>query len=609
MTNLNMLQNNTGKSWENYQHALTCILSDKGIKPKPVAGKVQTPSYYFGDDKGKNTFFLLPLRQIENLRNLRKKANNNNGDYSSPVIFLTTGAHEKPDSNGEWLWLRNDKAWKEMFGNPHYGNISQAILKAEVPTDKFRGPSSFHFFNILNIFEQPNDKPLVFPSTEYIISRIDDIIRKSEKLYNYLKVNPDTQGNFRCLFYKSFIEYYFPYDMNSDEKNWRESGKIQLSQIPDDIKDKFPNCQTQYTLKDIFDYAEALYCKLHVLNFSEKQHTVTHEMWRAPISFDFFDMLDARNTILNSIGTQKSTIKLLLIDNKVDDKKESIETLLKYAQLEDYGVTFEISALPECRENKNGNFNWKKFKEGGSKGASDTDRNYHQNTLDCIKNSHFILLDFFLNEANSFLAFDFINMLNANPDSGPNTIWYFITSAVHDSVTRYAHSGLLAEYYESAVVNAGDDPTNDQRKIIFLYKLLTFVRARLDRVQRNHNLVLDRFFKDNTLDCPKCRQEACSGPGMSWINCFNDVQRAISHFRAEERNFTALWVRQYDEIEPLFRLLDDTLNKFKTLPQADWQIIQHQVDFIRTTVRNYDLGEGFCCPFINRELQVRSEVY
>jgi len=120
--------------------------------------------------------------------------------------------------------------------------------------------------------------------------------------------------------------------------------------------------------------------------------------------------------------------------------------------------------------------------------------------------------------------------------------------------------------------------------------------------------VRDRFLmkdKDKEL-CGKCCSHSPESANVR-DQCFADIQRAISRFLAEDEGFMRLLVQWYEETKAVFKLLDNTIDNFKVLPQADWQVIQHQIDFIRAKLAGFDGELDFHCQHINREIRERSE--
>jgi hypothetical protein len=275
------------------------------------------------------------------------------------------------------------------------------------------------------------------------------------------------------------------------------------------------------------------------------------------------------------------------------------------------------------------NFVYTRFKKGLDEIYTtkdfDRERNHAWEVYKKIKDSHFVLLDFFLNEEDTYLAFDFIrDMADIQRQQGDvSTTWYFITSAVYDSVVKYSQSGLLAEYYESAVVNAGDDPTNEKRQIIFIYKLLTFINARIKSFSRYKDLIFERMLSERKDDkerpecCVKVRKNesgekhedpACQGE-CGKNKCLEEMQTAIKRYLTEYDNIYSLFYDEKDEYKTIVELLDDTITKFLLLPEADWQIIQHQIDYINAKLRKAKGKRQFSCSYINKEIEQRSEIY
>jgi len=278
-------------------------------------------------------------------------------------------------------------------------------------------------------------------------------------------------------------------------------------------------------------------------------------------------------------------------------------------------------------------FNFKNFKDDLNKiiangwQCNDRQNNYAWRVYKEIKEAHFVLLDFFLNDENTYLAFDFIrNICDIKKiDENSSTTWFFITSAVYDSVVKYSQSGLLAEYYESAVVSAGDDPTNKKRQMIFIYKLLTFIKARLSSFDKYKKSIHEKLFGDESNDSKsrekdiapqKCSEKYKNNgpPPCDWESCLEGLQTNIKRYLTEFDDVASIF---YDsstkEIKVIIESLDNLINQFIWLPEADWYIIQHQVDFINEKlkkIKDTNLNKcRFSCGYILKELKERSEVY
>ena len=361
---------------------------------------------------------------------------------------------------------------------------------------------------------------------------------------------------------------------------------------------------------------------------SNTPHAITLEPFRAPIPFIFYELFAARSEVLERLrgSNQPGKLNFLWIDNKPFDgngKKNELISLLEDGMGR---AAFSLSVLAKPTGDTLGAVplqseagdNIKDIKNIKAPSFPIDDDAQKAEILSlCKEKAHFILLDFFLDSADTYLAFDFIKEIDRikRQNNDNSTTWYFITSAVHDSVTRYAQSGLLAEYYESAVVNAGDDPTNDKRKSIFLYKLLTFINARMNSVLRHFDLVRDTFFMKGKQVCRECCG-AQVGAEKIRQGCFRAVQRGINRFLAEEASFAAMVVGgKYERQREVFSLLNNTIDKFRTLPRADWQMVQRQIDFIRNELhdmsKDLPLKErrDFSCGHILKEMEERSEQF
>jgi len=532
------------------------------------AGYKKEDTYFFKHDAETHSFFMLPVSKIEYLRELRIKYK-----YSSPAIILIKGKHQNPYRNNECLFPEDKKIF---FGNPEYGNIKKAILFGELDDIK-------------------NENKMVFDVThtdweQTLLSLIEDI-KRSEYKKEFLK-----------KYYETFIDYYFP-----DKKDITDIDKIDFT-VECKLKDNegkevnvdIPIC------KGDFEIAEKAYCKLNVIDYNEQVHRVKFELFRAPVPFPLQDLIDAEKEIRQALGwhdeTQGKKIKLLLIDNKTDKfKKESKDTIFDALSKFNLSDLFDISMLQGHQPDNNCDSEPEQFHDDKFR----SDKSYSMSIYEKVKDSHFILLDFFLDRPNTYLAFDFIEDISKikKREGDYSTTWYFITSAVYDSVVKYSQSGLLAEYYESAVVNAGDDPTNEKRQIIFIYKLLTFIQARLRSFKNYKEMIFDQFKKDGK--CTKYNKE-----NRMCINCLEkNLLSLTKKYLAEYPEITKIFQIADKDFKSIVEVFDNLINQFLWLPEAEWQIVQHQIDYINAKLKDIGEGRKFSCNYINEEIRQRSEIY
>ena len=418
--------------------------------------------------------------------------------------------------------------------------------------------------------------------------------------------------------------------------------------------DILKKCPTGLEVRHILEFAEHVYCLIAGTKPPEKTrtHNVPLELFRAPVPFPLQELITAINEIRTRIKTcnRKQTIRLLLIDNKIDKviKRDSsgrcshggLITLLLDGE---YSSCFELEMLGRLKHTKEQpvpiptyeeyerlkreeTFDFTRFKRsldalGGSEPVDDKENNYAWKVYTKVKAAHFVLLDFFLDDANMYLAFDFINDLcrMKRRQRKTFTTWFFITSAVHDSVVKYSQSGLLAEYYESAVVSAGDDPTNKKRQIIFLYKLLTFINSRFANFKRYKDSIHEKLFADwdnkeacnDSQPCYKIYKNKKCGEE----DCMQGLQSDIKRYLTEYDDVCSIFYDRKDseDLKDIVELLDNVIKQFVWLPEADWYMIQHQIDFINSKLGGLkDRGLKKCkfsCKYILKELADRSEVY
>lgn len=580
------IKNNKHSGWKTTLTAVKWLLRQREI--------FSYGSSYLYCRRDENCFFILPLVDLELLDEYRKNSN----DYRSPTIFLCQGSTEIPQRLNKKFLYRSI-----IFGNPIFGSTAQAI---------FRGEAIFHENGQGNgINDQNQPVNFVDVMADGFLRKFDDVLStmfKETALQNIMSA----MGSYRQSYYEAFVNYYASLDAAK---------------------------------KVVIGEADIILQELHLENKQEdnlSRHLTPKEFARAPVSF-YLQNLAISSIYLTGKVADGDKIRLLLIDNQVPlcpetghhkekfIKKEQDGTvgLGRLSELVLGGITggcFEITMLGDVslsRKKKTMEVNIDPPREEDKLEAlafnaeafftchSGAMSKYGKSVLDHINRSHFVLLDFFLNEENSFLAFDLIEEISRIRENH-STTWYFITSAVYDSVTRYAQSGLLAEYYESAVVNAGDDPTNSKRQIIFLYKLLTFINARIRSIHRHSEYIFNRLLttKDEDGYCRICCAQAKKGDFKRKNDCLSAAQQVIKRFITEDERFASLIFPQYDSRKEVLERIDDTINKFRYLPEADWQMVQRQIDFINHRLQDAgDDNAAFACSFITEEIFRRSEIY
>lgn len=546
------------------------------------------------------------------------------GKYNFRAIFLVTSEFSIPDVFNPHKTMYDEAV--DIIKNPKFGDTLKAVLLGEIVFKK-EDNNQTKIENILN-------------------TNGDNFIGSLKSL---IETNDSNGIAFRERYYDIFVKFY----------ESCENGDITINKYLDNIADDNKNTLTEILNQakvdirstmflSILDFANEVYNFLNGTGQIDTVHRVKYELFRAPLPFPLQELVDAKSDIESRLHKhdKKKTIKLLLIDNKLDkviDGENFYEgELIRVLFDREHCSLFELKMLVHLvhkkeqgikipRDNseyekleKEEKFDFKKFKKGLDEiyATTDTDRerNYAWLVYEKIKESHFVLLDFFLNQENTYLAFDFIrdiaNIKSKDSDDCQSTTWYFITSAVYDSVVKYSQSGLLAEYYESAVVSAGDDPTNKKRQIIFLYKLLTFINARLKNFCNLQETIYNRLLKDKDEDCEhwnrqekkcekngiKCLEKEMLGVIRRYLNEFNDVKDIFFPDETE-----------IEKWQDIVESLENVIKQFIWLPEADWYMIQHQIDFINNKLgglQDRSLKKcKFSCNYIIEELRGRSEVY
>jgi len=537
---------------------------------------------------------------------------------------------------------------KNLLGKPEFGEVDKAIFFGEVffknRSDKEEASQEI---DVLNVFS------LSLEDTFF-----QDLVGRIERLQKY---NKPEFGDFRKMYHDTFVNFHEFEDANdklyeiaNEDLKVRE---VQNLECPEGSRiGEFVNQvkKTQVYMKagslkvrHVLEFADYIHCLLEGLVIKKKKggHHIPLELFSAPPPFPLQELYDAVNELgsfykntREPAGTNKNgpepqstkRIELLLIDNKSDKLKEMgteandrpsglLGILFKRPYEDVFSLNFGICGSGIDKDNKpledidNFCFDFEKFLKGKEKltnkissKTSDDSIEYCEKIYGNMKESHFILLDFFLSPDNMYLAFDFIKDIGEikNIKRDVFTTWYFITSSVYDSVVKFYQSGLLAEYYESAVVSSGDDPTNDNRQIIFIYKLLTFINARINSFKRFH---------DSILGCRllSCEEKDCTHKNLQ---CLSENQNLFRKYLGEYGDIVRIFPgqeEQEEEFKKTVELMDSTVSQFLWLPEADWPMIQRQIDHINLRLKDSgDLIEKqFKCQYIIDEIKKRSEIY
>jgi hypothetical protein len=505
---------------------------------------------------------------------------------------------------------------KRIVGNPEFGYTRKAVFFAE------RREFSVQKKDFMNIIALAGENP---PSA------IKEFCENFQAFPKTLLQE----------FYNTFVSYYEPFGEINKQGDFAIEMEEFLKNLPPNISGAAVTDSAGHQVKPGLELANRIYNRLHG-NAEEDTHSVNLELFRAPIPFPLQDLIDAREeikTIASGKANKHRRIRLLLIDNKSNKFVENAGLTL-FDALATFFPEFEDVFTLEMLGGKSPSdgrlikryekFHLTKFIDENC-ALNDQEEDYHKSFLEQdnadvnryrdlvyrkIRSSHFILLDFFLNKEDTYLAYDFIQDIQDITDKetekkeSPLVVWYFITSAVYDSVVKYAQSGLLAEHYESAVVNAGDDPTNERRQIIFVYKLLTFIRARI-RYFKRHKDVIEKRLLNKKGQCSECEK----GNPCERIKCLDRMLDSIRKFQNEyDSIYDIFYSEEFKrDIKRVFEGLENIIKQFMWIPEADWPIIQRQIDFIDTLAEKIpDFKEGqrqFSCKNINDEMKKRSEIY
>lgn len=564
------------------------------------------------------TFF-----SFDHIRKYRKT-----GNWSTPIFFLLRSPYHKPDYlNPETI---EHPIVENLLGNQEFGVVDKATFYAEVIYD-----NNSYSDILLNLIELSLD------------DQFDKrFFQQIEKTIKHVNANKEQYKKYKQSFYNTFIKFY---ECNRDDNkpfyeltvdDLRSNSQGDASEPWQSVQ-KFlsghPYCQdltaNNLTIRYILEFAEVINAATTGDKVPEAHggHHIPLGMFSAPRPFPLHELIDTKNKIEQAI--EGNTIKLLLIDNRAESKfrsticsdgKGTIHKIFKEFDLENF---FELRMLehPFNSDDPDLNnldltkeeFDFEKFRNPKKiMGLSQSENpwtispwTYADKVYNKISEAHFVLLDFFLNKADTYHAFDFIRDFaqTKRKKSDYRTTWYFITSSVHDDVTKFMQSGLLSEYYESAVVNTGDNPDNEKRKIIFVYKLLSFILARMNSFQG----LVDSIAKCNVLNCSQENSKDCCE------RCLAHVQSVLRKYLAEHEEITRIFPKlkaTEKEFKDLVSLLDSILNHFYMLPEADWAIINMEIESFDSRVSRQHLNQDilkkkFSCKYILTELERRSKIY
>lgn len=600
---------------KNYlENISTCNFSIEAKESPDKISIVDNDFPFDKDDPSTYTFMLTPLFVaiyekilpigLEIVKHMRL----NKGYYNFIPIFIITSQKDIPhyfDPEKPMFGYAKNILGKTEFNHTHKAVfLAELLKKNNILENNNLNEINTEYLNLLNLFD--------IDCFKKFNNKINDI----KTIIQDINLSPqESWAERKRLYYNTFVKFYKPNPFQDIDKIKINDLDLSLpSSIPNQEKEKIKSLK----VRSVLDFATSIYNLLNNIT-EESSHESELEPFLSPVPFHLQELFEAEKFIYkklqrNNSGIPISTpikkIKLLLIDNnkeKITKENEGREQNSFKKMLESNDM-FELKMLGDTNflsaDLNKSDINSIKFEDEifhFEKFKKDTKSQYLSDIYNNIDEADFILLDFFLNKDNTYLAFDFIKDIeNIKKRKGDfSTTWYFITSAVHDSVVKYAQSGLLAEHYESAVVNAGDDPTNEKRQLVFLYKILTFISSRIKNFQRIKKSIIDCRLFNNCFEneCEKCLSEIGS-LCQKYLAEYNDIAKTFHGLKD-------------DKFKKIVELIQNTIRQFKYLPEADWPIIQRQIDLIDKRLKEIsDFRERyFFCTYIQNEIKKRSQIY
>lgn len=584
--------------WQIYLKALSEHFKNQSYSCNQVEVEVEVAGekekgLYYKCSNGRYSFIIIPLPDIHLLKKEKR-----NITTDGPVIFLISHEHALPKREN-FKYHPYYPHLEKILGISKYGNVDKAIYMAEV---LFFNPKECSKENCScpavanSVSVSPNDSKAATAATneelspmnilnirnghEAILKDIENICEKFTKNNEFFV---PCEAFSLTEYYKLFVNGY---DIKINDSQTETIINLSNKNIEvRDVAKYFSIKDINGKLDGILECAEKIYRRLNGMSEEGNTHWTMKDLFRLPIPFYYDDL--RRNISLIKKEDKAGTIQLLLIDNKTD-KLVGLKDIL-----DNIGKNiFELKMLGLSEKEKV--FDAQKFT---------TDSAYSENIYEAIHKHHFILLDFYLDDGGTYLAHDLIRKISDMKKEKGNIarVWYFVTSAVFDSVMKYSESGYLAESCDLSVVHAGDDPISSPRRIIFAYKLLTFIQARLQRFSEDWKRVTETLLL--------CSKKKCTA-----LECQKNIYHTIEKLLIEYDNIADICIsdKKTKEIKKeILQRFKDILDNFQWLPEADWTIIQQQIGLVNARI-NYipDLrGQRFSCTQITKTLVERSEIY
>lgn len=540
-------------------------------------------------------------------------------DFVTFFVYLVNNVDEVPNPLAPKMGTTGYV--NAVIGRPDFGSTDKAVLCAEVAYEKGVGSATDNLLNVISIVSMNFRSRL-----EVCVKRIEQILKEDRRIKRI--------AEYRRLYYDTFIDFYDrfcdkPTDLVQLVREI-ESGSVSNAGDIHTLISTLRRWQGEKEkLGSLLCYINELQWRLHGTEYRSSGHRVPAENFTAPVPFVLDELLTVRDEIERISRSGRKKIRLLLVDNNTEKFVGSgnageivpgrLGALLQNDILGLKGL-FELRMLGGSVLTEEGLLNaqgevitrfteFLEDKERFTWTGESADFHSWEVIYERIRKTHFILLDFFLNRENTYLAHDFmrdIAQLKELKDDVSSS-WYFITSSVYDSVVKHAQSGLLAEYYETTVVNTGDDPVNRMRQILFVYKLLTFIRARLRRFSHYKEKIIEVRFINVGGQCSK--HMCCENPKVCLDSALGTIQRVLVEY---ENLYSIFYPEKHKrDIKRVFEILENVIKQFFWLPEADWPVIQRQIDFMNSILSHIpDLSQRkFSCTHIINELKKRSDVF
>jgi len=491
------------------------------------------------------------------------------------------------------------KFFRFLISNPDFLDFRQAFFKMEFIHTNQKDSIEKEFIKYI---EKGNfDEPFgnLYPIS--LSTNSGEIKTKVEKFVEFLKeeINKIPHNHIQKLskrkqcYKKVFIEPYI---------------EIYNGMHSEDSKD---NVNTNnISVNEAFKVYYNFY-KKHINKRNAGSHEKSLDLFRLPVPFFLQDLESLLDYFKDEIEKRENRkIKLLLIDNKPREKIVCINKFLKKFSLRN---CFEMICIFTNTDNDEKEDialktveNNQDIKLAKASFTLSTIKKIAEKLIEAKKNReyNFILLDFFLDSQDSIQADYFIKILEDKKleKKDFSKDWVFMISKYSDSFVKYLNSGTFSTVYPTVYIDFGAEPN---RGIIFVYKLLKFIKNRLDNFKKLHENIVDTFLKKN--------EESSTSDKEEERKDFLKYLPILDELIKETSAIGDIFFKEPEKAEKIYLTLKNLIEMYVTISPADVGRLIAQVNLLNLLVENAKMekmfadAKGFYNRKINKDLEKWSQ--